>query len=114
MAAKLKVIETTGGPPRPLGKYGTALWRRIMGEYEIDDAGGIELLCLAAQALDRAESCREQIDEMGELGKVNGVAVKEHPLLRHEIANRSFVVKTPERLGLAAEPAKAVGRPAGS
>jgi hypothetical protein len=84
------------------------------GRDDISDAAGVELLCVACQALDRAESCREQIDEMGELGVVNGVAVKEHPLLRHEIANRSFVVKTLERLGLNAEAGKAVGRPPGS
>src|SRR5262245_25566162 len=115
MAPKLKLIDTTaGGPPRPLGKHGMALWRSIMDEYDISDTGGTELLCLACQALDRAESCREQIDEMGELVVANGVAARAHPLMRDEIANRSFVVKTLERLGLAAEPAKAVGRPAGS
>jgi hypothetical protein len=86
MAAKLKLIETSGGPPRALGKHGMALWRRVQDEYDVSDAAGVELLCLAAQALDRAKICREQIDQMGELGVVNGVAVKEHPLLRHEIA----------------------------
>jgi hypothetical protein len=109
----LKLIDK-GGSPRPLGKHGRALWCSIMDEYEITDAGGIELLCLACQALDRAESCREQIDKMGECGIVDGRAVREHPLLKTELANRSFVSKCLERLGLNAEPGKAVGRPAGS
>jgi hypothetical protein len=69
---------------------------------------------MASQALDRAEACRAQIDEAGEVTVVKGVPARAHPLLRDEIANRAFVVKTLERLGLAAEPAKAVGRPAGS
>src|SRR5262245_29069077 len=113
--AKLKVVDTKpGGPPRPLGECGMGLWRRIMDEYEIDDAGGLELLCLACQALDRAESCRGQIDEAGEVSTVNGQPGRPHPLLRDEIANRAFVVKTLERLGIASEPAKAAGRPPGT
>jgi hypothetical protein len=70
MAPRLKLIESTaGGPPRPLGQHGMALWRSIQDEYEITDAAGVELLTLACQALDRAESCRKQIDEDGELGQ---------------------------------------------
>src|SRR5262245_21835434 len=111
----LKLIDTPlGGPPRPLGKHGMALWRRVTDEYAIDDSGGVELLALACQALDRAESCREQIDEAGEVIMVNGVPARAHPLLQSELANRAFASKCLERLGLAAEPAKAVGRPAGS
>jgi hypothetical protein len=111
----LKLVETkSGGPPRPLGKHGTALWRSIRCEYDVTDAAGVELLCLACQALDRAEACREKIDEMGEVGIVNGAAVREHPLLRHELTNRSFVAKTLERLGVNQEPTKANGRPTGS
>ena len=109
----LKLIDK-GGPPRPLGKHGMALWRSIMDEYEISDGAGIELLCQACQGLDRAEACREQIDQMGECGIVNGVAVKEHPLLKIELANRSFVVRTLERLGLNSEIPKVSGRPTGS
>jgi hypothetical protein len=65
----LKLINKGGvQPPRPLGRPGMALWRSVVSEYEISDAAGIELLCQACQGLDRAESCREQIDEMGEVG----------------------------------------------
>src|SRR5262245_12698260 len=113
MAPKLIEIAS-GGPPRPLGKHGMGLWSRIMDQYDIDDAGGAELLCLACQALDRAEACREQIDQAGEAVVVNGVAARAHPLLRDELANRSFVAKAFERLGLTTEPTKAIGRPAGS
>src|SRR5262245_29866190 len=114
MAPKLRVIETAGRPPRALGKYGVQLWTAIMDEYQIDDAAGLELLCLAAQALDRAEACRRRIDQQGECTTVDGHAVRAHPLLRNELANRSFVTKTIERLGLNSEAPKLNGRPAGS
>jgi hypothetical protein len=56
MAAKLKLV--TGAqpgikPPRKLGQAGTNLWRAVTTEYGIVDAGGIEILALACQALDR-------------------------------------------------------------
>ena len=41
-------------PPRNMGLDGQSLWRRVMGEYQIEDCGGIEMLALACQALDRA------------------------------------------------------------
>jgi hypothetical protein len=39
--------------------------------------------------------------------------LKDHPALKHELANRSFVVRTLHRLGLDVEAIKPVGRPAG-
>jgi hypothetical protein len=114
MAAKLKLIDSSaGGPPRPLGQHGAALWRSIVTDYDISDAAGIELLCLACQALDRAEACRAIIDEHGEAVAVNG-AIRANPLLRDELSNRAFVSKCLERLGVNQEPTKASGRPPGS
>ena len=100
-------------PPRNLGQPGRALWDSVMDEYDIRDSAGIELLALAAQALDRAESCRAVIDEDGEL-LFSKAGPKEHPLLKAEISNRSFVARTLQRLGLNLEPIKPVGRPPGS
>src|SRR5215471_8985287 len=113
--AKPKLIEiTSGGPPRPLGDHGMALWRSITDDFDISDAAAIELLTLACQALDRAEACRVRIDADGEISTVNGQPGRAHPLLRDELANKAFVTKALERLGLTTEPTKAVGRPAGS
>jgi hypothetical protein len=42
------------------------LWNSVQREYGISDIGGIELLCLAAQSLDRAESLSARIAEDGE------------------------------------------------
>jgi hypothetical protein len=100
-------------PPRKLGEAGASLWARIVEQYQIDDAGGIELLASACAALDRAESLRAQIDREGEVLKVKG-GLRDHPALRHELANRSFVTKTLSRMGLNVEvPARSPGRPSG-
>lgn len=116
MAAKLSVVTPAPSgikPSRKVGPHGTDLWRSIMSEYEIADSGGLELLTAACQALDRAEACRDQIDADGEILNTKS-GPKEHPLLKTELANRSFVVRTLQRLGLDVEAIKPVGRPAGS
>jgi hypothetical protein len=114
MPTKLRVIggQTSGKPIRKLGKHGANLWRNIRNEFEINDAGGLQMLWLACQQLDRAESCRETIDRDGEL--IRGKSgPREHPLLRHELAARAFVVRTLQRLGVNVEAIKPVGRPTG-
>jgi hypothetical protein len=113
---KLKVVRSarsaTGNePPRSLDNHGRSLWNRIVNEYDVSDAGGRELLLLACQALDRAEALRAQIDAEGEVQKVKGV-LRDHPALKHELQNRSFVAKALDRMGLNLEvPVRSVGRP---
>ena len=97
-------------PPRALGQHGLRLWQTVLGAYAIDDVGGIELLCLACQALDRAESCREAIDRDGEAIHYRGT-LRANPLLRDELANRAFVVRTLDRLGINTEAIKPAGKP---
>ena len=68
----------SSSPPRPLGKHGQALYDRILAEYDISDGGGLQLLLLAAEATDRLQALRLQIDSDGEvLRSRNGV--KPHP-----------------------------------
>ena len=97
-------------PPRTLLDPGRSLWNRIMAAYQIDDEGGRELLTLACEALDRAESLRQQIQRDGEVITTR-MGIRDHPALKHELANRSFVSKTLVRLGLDVEPVRAIGRP---
>jgi hypothetical protein len=101
-----------GTPPRPLGKHGMALWQSVMAEYEISDSGGVEILVSACSALDRAESLSEAIERDGAIVTVSG-ALKDHPGLKHELANRAFVVRALQRLGLDVEPVRPIGRPGG-
>jgi hypothetical protein len=97
-------------PPRKLGEHGRAGWNRLMAEYQIEDAGGIEVLAQICAAIDRAERLRALIDEQGETIK-NRSGVRVHPELKDEAACRAFVVRSLARLGILDEPVKANGRP---
>jgi hypothetical protein len=101
-------------PPRKLGPAGGSLWARIQSEYAITDVGGVELLCLACQALDRAEALADAIARDGEVIHSRTGIPKTHPAVKDELACRSFVAKTLQKLGVTDEPLKAVGRPARS
>src|SRR5262245_25998558 len=94
---KLSLVQTSAtnaAPPRKLGHHGASLWNRVMTEYDVADSGGRELLCLACQQLDRAESLRETIARDGEFISTRAGGLKEHPGLKHELAARAFVAKT--------------------
>ena len=111
--SKLQVLVNNKSlePPRTLGKVGLNLWSRITSAYAIDDEGGREMLAQCCAAADRAEALRTQIDQDGEVITTR-VGKKDNPLLKHEIAARSFVVRTLSRLGLNVEPVRGPGRPA--
>ena len=115
--ARLTLVQpvvTSTDPPRTLDGPGRSLWDRVMSEYDIEDSGGLEMLCQACQALDRAEALRTEIDRDGEVIRARG-SIREHPALKHELANRSFVVRALARLNLNFEPVRpGPGRPPGS
>jgi hypothetical protein len=112
----LTVVEpgATGvQPPRALGEAGLGLWRRVTAEYDVSDASGIEFLCLAGEALDRAQGLSEAIARDGEIIRTTA-GPRAHPAIRDELANRAFVTRTLQRLGLNYEPLRsAPGRPGG-
>jgi hypothetical protein len=89
-----------------------ALWRSVTNEYQIEDAGGIEMLQQACVSLDRAEELSRHIAEDGVVIR-SEAGIKENPLIKHELAARSFVVRTLGRLGLDVEAIKPMGRPSG-
>jgi hypothetical protein len=110
---KLSVVSPGANgiaPPRPLDVHGMALWARVMSAYRIEDEGGIEILAQICAALDRAEALREAINRDGEVIATK-TGPKAHPALRDELANRAFVVRGLERLGLNIETIKPPGRP---
>ena len=109
--AIVNLPSTAPPPPSNLGPAGVTLWRSIMAEYDISDAGGRALLEQAAAAYDRAERLRVEIDRDGEI--VRGSAgMREHPGLRGELATRSFICRTLQRLGINLEAVRmASGRP---
>src|SRR5262245_59994164 len=97
-------------PARKLGDHGSKLWKEIQDEYGIEDSSGLQILLLACQSLDRAESQRATIEKTGEMIETKGM-LKETPLLRHELAARGFVLRALSKLGLDHEPKRPVGRP---
>jgi hypothetical protein len=116
-AKKLTLVASdppgTLAPPRQLGEHGLALWRSVTAEYGIEDAGGIELLSQACQAVDMAERCRAEIDRDGPVLRLKGGALKDHPALKHELGYRAFVTRCIARFGLDVEAVKPIGRPSG-
>jgi phage terminase small subunit len=107
-------LDATGPQPsRPLGAHGQALWRRVLGEYDVSDAAGVEMLTQACQACDRAEALAGHLREDGEIVRTPQ-GIKAHPAIREELSCRGFVVRTLQKLGLNFEPLRASpGRPPG-
>ncbi len=102
--------STGAEPPRKLGSAGRLLWDGVMSEYDIRDRGGLELLCLAAETIDRVQRLAERIDAEGETVR-SKAGLRVHPAIKDELAGRAFVARTLERLGLNLETVKPVGRP---
>jgi Phage terminase, small subunit len=101
-------------PSRPLGVHGQALWGRVLAEYDVSDAAGVEMLTQACQAVDLAEALSDRIAEDGEIVRTP-TGIKAHPAIKDSLAARGFAVRTLQRLGLNFEPLRAgPGRPPGS
>jgi hypothetical protein len=111
--SRLTVVWNAPNPPRKLGAAGESLWFRIQSEYAIGDVGGVELLMQCCLAADRADELAAIIDEDGPR-IVTKTGIKDHPLLKHELAARAFICRTLQRLGVTDEPLKSIGRPARS
>jgi hypothetical protein len=101
-------------PPRALGVAGLALWQAIQTEYNIQDRGGIEMLLVGCQALDRAERLRACIDADGDVIHTRSGVPKAHPAIKDELGCRAQVMRAIEKLGLNFEAIKSIGRPPGS
>jgi hypothetical protein len=105
---------TGSQPPRKLGEHGMALWTAVTREYRIEDAAGIEFLPQACQASDRVEALAAQISADGEIVRTRA-GPRSHPGLKDEVALRSFIVRTIERLGINFESVRpGPGRPGGA
>jgi hypothetical protein len=90
-------------PPRKLGEHGTALWLKTQSEYQIEDAGGVELLLQACSALDLAETPARKVEEDGAIVYTRSGAPKTHPGIKDQIAARALCVRCLEKLGITSE-----------
>ena len=101
-------------PPPGLGEAGAKLWHAIHADYVVDDAGGLAMLQQICAAADRVAEYASTIARDGPTIRTK-TGLKDHPLLRHELAAQSFIVRSLHRLGLDIEPARhVIGRPAGT
>src|SRR5215510_12121822 len=71
--------RSTPKPPKELGKCGRLLWKTIIDEYAIDDAGGLALLLAACRSEDDVQCMREAVSRDGLVLKSD--PSKPHPLL---------------------------------
>ena len=99
-------------PPVSLGKAGRKLWRSVTSQYDIRDAGGLAILEDACLGRDRSTEYRAVIDQEGATIRTKS-GIKEHPLVKFELAERAFTCRQLQRLGLDVEALRGVGRPGG-
>ena len=97
-------------PTRQLGQAGRDLWDSIQSEFCIEDAGGIEVLMTACQALDRAESLAAQIAADGMILEGPSGASKVHPCVPCELSARTLAVRCLQKLGILHETILPVGK----
>jgi hypothetical protein len=98
-------------PPASLGEAGRALWRSIQTQYGIYDAGGIAVLEMACGATDRVAQYAAIINEQGPV-IITKSGMREHPLVKSEIATRALIGRLISRLGLDIEALRPTpGRP---
>src|SRR5215831_8292615 len=103
----------TRWPPSTLGEAGRKLWQAVHRDYVVEDASGLEMLAQICAAADRVAEYRAAIDRDGPTVQ-SASGIKDHPLLRHELAAQSFIVRSLHRLGLDVIPPRPeVGRPPG-
>ena len=100
-------------PPASLGKAGAELWQSIHRDYVIEDSGGHQMLLRICEACDSLASYDEQIERDGPTIR-SASGIREHPLLKVQLATRSFILRSLHRLNLDVIPPRSeIGRPNG-
>jgi P27 family predicted phage terminase small subunit len=86
-------------PPEYLTARSKALWRRIVGRFELE-AQHLELLRLGLEAVDRTDQARRRLarDGLTILGPRG--TLQKHPLVDVEIASRTAAIRVFRELGL--------------
>ena len=102
-------------PPKHLGDEARKWWQLMQDEYGIEDAGGLTLLGVAAEAQDRMTRARKLIEERGEVVEGRGGVLKAHPATQIERDARGQFLQALAALHVDVEPLRdQVGRPSGS
>jgi len=104
--SKIVSIITSTEPPASLGEPGAKLWRSVMKQYLIRDAGGLAILEGACISRDRWVGYAATIKRSGIM-----VSGREHPLIKHEREERAMEARLLNKLGLNLQPIRSEGRP---
>src|SRR5215831_18860341 len=80
-------------PPATLGQAGAKLWQRIQHEFRVDDAPGAATLEEICAAADRLAEFAETIARDGATIRTKTGGLRDHPLLKHELATRAFLTR---------------------
>ncbi|MBR0730374.1 hypothetical protein JQ595_16605 [Bradyrhizobium japonicum] len=100
-------------PPASLGEAGTELWRRIHRDYHVEDASGLETLTQICAAADTLAKLDAEIERDGMIIRSKS-GMRENPLLKIQLATRSFVTRSLARMGFdVIQPRTEIGRPSG-
>lgn len=100
-------------PPASLGEAGRKFWEDINRDYVIEESAGRQTVLRICQTVDTLASYDEQIERDGPTIRI-AAGLKEHPLLKHQLAARSFIVRSLHRLNLdVIPPRNEIGRPSG-
>lgn len=99
-------------PPDHLSEQARVWWRSIVAEYGIDETVGLLLLTCAAQAWDRSDSARAQIEKEGATILDRFGQLKNHPAIMVERDSRAQFITALKSLNLDLEPLRdGPGRP---
>jgi P27 family predicted phage terminase small subunit len=100
-------------PPAHLARPGRELWRQIQDQFVVADAGGLALLTVACEALDRCRQAQTALLEAGSLTVVDQRgALKTHPAVTIERDAWGVMSRALKQLNLDVLPAGNPGRPA--
>jgi P27 family predicted phage terminase small subunit len=90
-------------PPAHLAKAGRDLWRRVQGEFQISDGGGLCLLATACEALDRMRQAQEVLAADGLTVTDRYGTKKTHPCIAIERDSRNGLLASLRALNLEIE-----------
>lgn len=106
--------STKNTAPPGLSAAAKTWWKKIITEYEIEDAAGLLLLETALQAFDRMHDARALIEKYGAVTLDRFKQLRPNPATTIERDSRAAMCAALKALNLDLEPLRdGVGRPAG-
>jgi len=99
--------------PAGLSPAARSWWKKLMGEYDIDDQAGLLILETAMRAMDRMTMAADLIDKHGAVVVDKFEQLKANPACAVERDSRAAMMAALKSLNLDLEPLGKPGRPPG-